>query len=149
MVVNVNDKLRYLLLAVSIYSMFTNILDCIRLGASALTYVIYPGSLFLITMLLLFVSTNKIIPILFLLVGMGMILDSPCDVVSGGILFIVFGIEMLKIKWINIVVYALTAVTITSKNILYEANTATLINYLMVYGLLFAVQYLKEGMHDR
>lgn len=140
-------SVRYILVVTGIFVTFSNFLDCFNHGAGFDKYFMYVIVIFIITMLLVFISHNSIVCFVIALTGMLMIFDADPGVgLSGGAVFVIFSKRIAENLLFSISIYVITILAVIANHTFYGRTPADSINVIIGYFAIYLIDYILSGV---
>ncbi len=127
---------------VASFNIAINIFKCLTNGVPFSHYIFYIATLFVMMILVLFYDNKYILSFVLAVIGFLTYADSqPLTSFSGGIIFLLFAIDIVKDKVFRNCIYAIMAALTLSLFIVYDIELSSTINRSMVNILVFYLHY--------
>ncbi len=119
---------------------FVNLIDELNKNASLPKIIFYSGGLFIIVIILIFAHHRIVLPIILLLAGFVMLIDNYIPGrLSADLILFGYGLYLFDNKYVNYVVYLMTAIILTASTILKTGRPDDLINTFVGYTVCFVL----------
>lgn len=120
-----------------------NLIDCINNSAPLATYLFYVGTMFMVSILLMFVQSNFVIVAVLTFVGSMSLFDiQEPNRLTAGVMFLLFALRMSHSKVFNILVYIFVFIAVTTAHVFHGLSPADFANSITAYAVLCALDVL-------
>lgn len=135
--------IRLIMVVGAILVMFLNLFDIIQKNGPLFDYATYVLSLLILCLMLVFIPHDSIIAIVLAIMGFLIMLDLPTpNYLSGGIIFFIFSINIVKNHIFSFFIYFLTILVVVGTHIFNTQSPADAINVLIGYSIIYLLNYL-------
>ena len=135
--------IRYVLLIGAMVVMFINLFDCINKGKSLSIMFLYVGVLLISCFGLILIHNDFFIAGLFIVFGILTMIDIPApNYLSGGIVFFLFSIRIVRNSIFNICIFFLTLLIIIANHIFAAASPGDAINIIIGYSIIYLLDLI-------
>ncbi len=145
------DLIKYIIMGGSLIACFVNLIDELNRDASLIKIIFYSGGLLIIFITLVFIHHEIVLPIVLLITGFVMLIDNYIPGrLSADLIFFGYGLYLWDNKYVNYIVYLMTAIVLTASNILQTGRPDDLINTFVGYIVVFLLNeiiYTKRCDH--